>query len=32
MIDCPPALSMLTVNGLIAADGVIVPCSVSFSR
>ena len=25
IIDCPPALSLLTVNGLIAAHGVIVP-------
>ena len=25
IIDCPPALSLLTINGLIAAQGVIVP-------
>jgi chromosome partitioning protein len=27
LIDCPPALSLLTLNGLCAANGVIVPIS-----
>ena len=32
LIDCPPSLSMLTLNGLCSAHGVIVPCSASISR
>jgi chromosome partitioning protein len=30
LLDCPPALSMLTVNGLAAADGVIVPMQCEY--
>lgn len=30
LIDCPPALSMLTVNGLCAADGVIIPMQCEY--
>ena len=30
LLDCPPSLSMLTVNGLSAADGVIVPMQCEY--
>jgi chromosome partitioning protein len=30
LIDCPPALSMLTLNGLCAAHGVIVPMQCEY--
>ncbi len=30
LIDCPPALSMLTINGLCAANGVIIPMQCEY--
>ena len=29
-IDCPPQLSILTLNGLVAADEVVIPCKTDY--
>lgn len=30
LIDCPPTLSLLTVNALTAADAVVIPCKTDY--
>ena len=30
LLDCPPQLSTLTINALVAADGVVIPCKTDY--